>query len=397
MALLNNADEPDLELWDAAEEQVYQRQREEAADLLAQLPQQWPLPDGANPADRHDVVQRAFEAWVARERAATRQWIELCPDRATSNLPLLTVQADQSVFVSGDITKDDTYELDFTDVPAGITAVRLEVLPDARLPARGPGLTYFEGPKGDFFLGEFRVLREDQTLPISRATESYAKNHFGALPVSAQLATDGDPQTGWSCADRYGEPHQAVFVLQEPLAAAGPLRVTMRFGRHFPASLGRFRLAVTTDPRGAEARSLPREVEQVLTVEDRHWTAAQRDQVWETFLLSAPELKEPAARIHALLRRAAAADGPGGADPARASARASATNARTSARRIPAGHGGSHRGRTGLPAAAARGHAAQSTGLRPRAGVAGPSVDGPRASESPLGGALRTRTGSDGR
>ena len=73
---------------------------------------------------------------------------------ARSNLPLLTVQEDNSVFASGDITKDDTYELRFTDIPVGTTALRLEALPDDRLPAHGPGLCSYEGPKGDFFLGE---------------------------------------------------------------------------------------------------------------------------------------------------------------------------------------------------------------------------------------------------
>ena len=57
----------------------------------------------------------------------------------------------------GDISKSDTYTLTFADVPPGITAIRLEALPDERLPSHGPGMAYYEGPKGDFFLSDFRL------------------------------------------------------------------------------------------------------------------------------------------------------------------------------------------------------------------------------------------------
>ena len=40
--------------------------------------------------------------------------------------------------------------LDFKST-APVTALRLEVLPDDRLPERGPGRCYYEGRKGDFF------------------------------------------------------------------------------------------------------------------------------------------------------------------------------------------------------------------------------------------------------
>ena len=49
------------------------------------------------------------------------------------------MEKDDTVFVSGDMSKSDTYELKFTNVPAGITAVRVEALADERLPKHGPG------------------------------------------------------------------------------------------------------------------------------------------------------------------------------------------------------------------------------------------------------------------
>ncbi|HYR59267.1 MAG TPA: DUF1553 domain-containing protein, partial [Chthoniobacteraceae bacterium] len=217
-----------------------------------------------------------------------------------SNSPLLAVQADASVFASGDITKSDTYELQFRDLPRGITAIRLEALADERLPKHGPGLTFYEGPKGDFFMGEFQVSADGQPVRFGKATESYAKNNFGKNPVSAALAIDGDPQTGWSCAGREGEASEAVFQLAEPLAEARELSLKMIFGRHYACSLGRFRISVTTDPRGAEARDMSDEIERLLLIPDGELTAAQRDKLREQFLLTAPELADAAKEIREL-------------------------------------------------------------------------------------------------
>ncbi len=180
---------------------------------------------------RKDALEKKFTEWLDRERARGVRWTPLRPHEAKSNMPLLSVQPDDSVFASGDITKSDTYELKFRTDLRGITAVRLEALPDDRLPRHGPGMAYYEGPKGDFFMGEFQLSADARPLKFARATESYAKNGFGSS-ASATLATDGDPQTGWSTSGREGERHEAVFVLAEPLARAGELQLKMMFGRH---------------------------------------------------------------------------------------------------------------------------------------------------------------------
>lgn len=220
---------------------------------------------------------------------------------AHSNLPLLTVQPDDSVFVSGDITKNDTYDLRFA-APAGvITAVRLEVLPDERLPHHGPGMTFYEGPKGDFFLGEFQLSVNGQPIKFSRASHSYAKNAFGP-DVSAALAIDGDPQTGWSTADGEGRAHEAVFVLSEPLKSSADWQLKMMFGRHFACSLGRFRISVTTRSEGAEAHDFPAEISSLLLQPGDQITRGQRQTLWRQFLLTLPEFSDMRREIQDLRR-----------------------------------------------------------------------------------------------
>ena len=309
MAFLNNADEPDLEIPNADTDARNARNLAGAEKLLDLLPQQWPVPKASKEltpdelaVQRSFTVDLAFSDWLKAERKRTVKWKTLRPVEANSNLPLLSVEDDDAVFASGDSTKHDVYSLTFDAGFAGATAIRLEALPDPRLPARGPGMTFYEGRKGDFYLTEFKLTADGQPVGIKRATHSYAKNQFGNNPVSAQLALDGDVQTGWSTNGRNGERHVAVFDLEKPLAAAEKLELRMDFGRHFSSSLGRFRLSVTTQAEIAAAHDMPAEIEELLTLPDQQLSKAQRTRLRNEFLLRAPELAKPAARIRQLLK-----------------------------------------------------------------------------------------------
>ena len=319
MAFMNNADEPDINLPQADTEEQQKKNTALAAKLLAELPEKWAAKHAPKPVENSEAQPQAsspdstptpkptldekFAAWLARERARTVQWQPLRPASAKSNMPLLTIEPDASVFRSGDISKSDTYELHFRDVPAGVTAIRLEALPDPRLPAHGPGMAFYEGPKGDFFVAEFTLHADGQPVKFSGATESYSKNTFGSTPTTAALMLDGDPQTGWSTAGRMGERHTAVLTLPSPAAAissGGDWTVKLAMGRHYACSLGRFRISITTDARPAVARDLPSETESLLALPDEKLTAAQRVRLREEFLLSLPELKDEASRIRTL-------------------------------------------------------------------------------------------------
>ncbi|MBI3720959.1 MAG: DUF1549 domain-containing protein [Fimbriimonas ginsengisoli] len=242
-----------------------------------------PVPDARSVAVRRkEALEKVFTEWLRRERAKAVPWTILRPHEATSNMPLLTVQPDDSVFASGDITKSDTYELKFRTTLRGITAVRVEALPDDRLPRHGPGMTYYEGPKGDFFMGEFQLSANGKPVKFGRASESYAKNNFGS-GSGASMAIDGDPQTGWSTAGRERERHEAVFVLGEPLAGPGEFQIRMLFGRHYACSLGRFRISVTAQPGGVQASDHPDELGRLLLVPDAQLTADIHSQARRVF------------------------------------------------------------------------------------------------------------------
>ncbi len=308
MALLNNADDVELPLPDSTAEASYAANLTKAEQLLRELPAAWPLPaDVADNAEarrqrREALVAERFASWLQEQRARIVAWRSLHPVEMSSNEPLLQLEDDDTIFVSGDITKHDTYQLRLRGDFRGATAIRVEALADDRLPGNGPGLTYYEGTRGDFFLSEFQVVADKMPVKFSGASQTFSGNQFGENPVTADLAVDGDYQTGWAIFGRIGERHTAVFTLSEPLNDVAELQVALHFGRHFASSLGKFRISVTSSPH-AIALDLPAEVEAMLLQPDESLTSSERDRLQREFLLTAPELAERANEIRALLKR----------------------------------------------------------------------------------------------
>ncbi len=300
MAFLNNADEPYLEIPTEAQTSQFKSNQSRAQVLLEKLKQEWPSDENA------PSFENEFDKWWKANRSNAR-WIVMQATTLKSNLPHLAQQQDGSVFASGDSAKHDTYHVGFADPPGKISAIRLEALPDDRLPARGPGMTYYEGTIGDFFLGEIQIKADGAKVEIADASHSYAKNRYAndRNPVSARLATDGDLQTGWSVHERQGERHSAVFVFKEPIENAKQLEIRMDFGRHFGSALGRFRVSATAANEPPRARDLPLDVEQILDKGGDSLATKERAQLEQAFLMQAAETKKQAEAIRKLQARPA--------------------------------------------------------------------------------------------
>jgi hypothetical protein len=174
MALLNNADEPNLQVGDpriAAERQLIER---EIQALLAALPAQFPPDDGegTDVERRQRHFRTALEQWAGKQREQVSTWNVLVPEQLDSNLPhKLTIQ------------------LQPRHLP--VHALRIEALPDGRLPAGGPGNAYYEGRKGGFFLSEVTARLEDMAVPIDRAQASHGTlSVVGENPREQPRGTD---------------------------------------------------------------------------------------------------------------------------------------------------------------------------------------------------------------
>lgn len=309
LALLNNADEPDLLVPDAstlAERREIEGRIERLEHQLAErFPPAPGAGDGAGDVDerRKTNLRQKLDAFIATQAPRAADWQILRPAQLETNLPRLELLPDGSIFSTGDITKRDVFQLTFDlDRDEPITAIRLEALPDDRLPARGPGRAYYEGRKGDFFLSEVSARVDGAPVKFKAGSHNYGKISIGSGTAAAANVFDGDGSTGWSTAGREGEASQLVLILEKPLPARGKLELELLFERHFAASLGRFRLSAT-DRADAAASDLPVEIEGLLARDAEDWTAAERAAVQRHFLRTTPELAGARREIDALRRR----------------------------------------------------------------------------------------------
>lgn len=244
---------------------------------------------GSLDEQRREHFAKKFDAWLASAEQSVVKWTPLRPTSAKSNLPLLTIEEDGSVFASGDLSKSDLYEVSFLPDLDNIVAVRLEALPDDRLPKHGPGAVYYEGPFGDFFLSdiELTVGSDPQSAAIrrfARATQSFAAGNSNAA-----AALDDNKQTGWSINGGQGKPHTAIFQLSEPLPRSA-FTLRMLFERYYAPGIGKFRVFVTSDPRAVEAPILPGDIEAALLTARSARSPQQLERLKRYFATVAPEL-----------------------------------------------------------------------------------------------------------
>jgi hypothetical protein len=320
MALMNNADEIE---WTFPSAELAKRREDIARKIdeaWAALPGKWPVPAAppaeqvagsgeparppAGDAERRDAdLAAAFAAWEKEESARAVAWTIVRPTAMKTNLPHLVLRADGSVLASGDITKSDVYEITLPPSAAPVRAIRLEALPDESLPDHGPGLTSYEGPKGDFFLSEFEAVAEGRRLAVAKATDSFSgKAAYSSSESGAAKAIDGDMSSGWSTNGDQGRAHAAVFQFAEQVPAGVPVTVALRFERHFACALGCFRLSVT-GAEAAEARGHTADEEAALLTPAPKRTDAERRLVERRFLEAAPQLAEPVKEIRHLERQ----------------------------------------------------------------------------------------------
>ena len=194
--------------------------------------------------------------------------------------------ADKSVVVSGPNPATNTYTVAAKAPIAGITAIRIEALPDARLPGSGPG----RDPYGNFVLTGLTVTIGD-AAPISLA------------PIKTD---DGNVSyAGW-VVDATRDPagrlrRQGVFMAERPFGAVGaPLQFSIVTTAPIGQALGRFRLSVTTSPSPLRAVSVSARLRPALLTPRARRTEQQRKDLAARFRAVSPIFKPTRDRIEAL-------------------------------------------------------------------------------------------------
>ena len=219
-------------------------------------------------------------------------WVTLKPkDLQSTNGATLSVESDQAIFASGNNGKT-TYTVNAETDLSDLTAVRLEMLTDDRLPGKGPGR---QG--GNFVLGEFELeiapaADPGNFKPIKFAT---AQATFSQKNYEVAKAVDGNPggpNAGWAIAPEVGRNQTAIFQIGKSASnqKGSILRFTLKQPFDEVHTLGKFRLSVTSQ-KGPLPFALPANIKDALAVPKNKRSKQQADLITKYYRDNDAKLK----------------------------------------------------------------------------------------------------------
>lgn len=218
---------------EAAKLAVLQRKVDEArASLPRKLPK-W-----------EKVIQPRLAAARASGAKAEFKPLAIAGVTATSKTKFKRLD-DGSQLASGKIPATDTYVVEIPAWTGALTALQLEVLPDASLPEKGPGLS----KTGNFVLSEVKLFlgvsaAQGTAIPLHSPKADAAQAKFDPVQV-----LDGNPQTGWAVGGHLGKPHQLTLQLSRPIAPQRGKKLYLRLQQEYASAnhvIGRFRVLGST-------------------------------------------------------------------------------------------------------------------------------------------------------
>lgn len=278
-AFFNSLQEKDIPAPVTGDDSDYQEQKKKFDTEHAKLQQQLAK------FEKEELPGR-LAAWEAKlDPAAAPAWQVLTPGKVTSAAgATLAVQKDGSVLASGKNPDSETYTIE-ADVELGrITALKIEALSDASLPAKGPGRV----AHGNFVLSEVTVkaglggkaaFLEPQTVNLAAARADYeqpgSRNKAG-WPATGVI--DGKPETGWAVAKEFGKDHALVIDFEKAIESDGPTRLVITLSQEYGTqhTLGKFRLSVTGAQTPVPLQLMPQPVVAALQVPAEKRNAAQQ-------------------------------------------------------------------------------------------------------------------------
>jgi hypothetical protein len=224
-----------------------------------------------------DARQPAWE----KSLAAVPVWEPMTVTKATaqSKAKLNFNAKDNIVLVNGPNPPKDVYTVTFTSKLRNITAIRLEVLPDASLPAKGPG----RADNGNFVLSELTVTAAPTDKPMQSKVvalhKAVATFEQEGLPIGNVI--DNNPATGWAILPRAGQPTSALFEVKEVIKNEKGMTFTIKLSQQFGTkhTIGKFRMSATSDKEPKLADGVPANIRNLLAIAPEKRTDAQKTEL----------------------------------------------------------------------------------------------------------------------
>ncbi|HVX10595.1 MAG TPA: PSD1 and planctomycete cytochrome C domain-containing protein [Pirellulales bacterium] len=245
------------------------------------------------PRPELDAAQSQWEQDVRNRKV---DWNTLVATGSSSGGAVFTPQPDGSLLVGGASADKDVYTLTLPLALKGVTALRIEVLPDDSLPAHGPG----RASNGNFVLSEVSATLNDVPVKWSVASASHEQQGWPAAG-----AADGKPATGWAILPHVGKPNHLVLETAADLGdgSAGTLSIKLQHEYGTSHAIGRLRLSASTSSRPVRAEgvdTLPTNVVAALAVERAGRNDEQKQALAAYYRTIAPLLQPQRDKLAAL-------------------------------------------------------------------------------------------------
>jgi len=198
--------------------------------------------------------------------------------------------ADNSLLATNKPPAKDNYMVTFHSVVSNATALRLEVLADDSLPAKGPG----RNATGNFLLNHFEVTVNGKAIKIARATATFTETNYDVANAIDEMSK---PKKGWSVDGTTNKHQSAVFEFAERLPAGDvKVKLVQQYGKK--QTIGRFRISGTTV--ALPVIIVPERFESTLAISADKRSAEQKKDLSKWFRPFVPSMAEQARVIAAL-------------------------------------------------------------------------------------------------
>lgn len=304
--------------WFAKEKPGLEKKREEAIALaegkLAEYRKEYDPRRAKEEKDRLDAIEAAKKLVTEHEKSLLSNsselekklasgrldWVRLNPRTLNAtNGSSLQKRDDLSIVGSGELKKTNYTITAGTDLRK-ITAMRLEVLSDDKLPSKGPG----RAPNGNFVLSQFEVKYATKKDPkafkpvaFSKATADFSQDSFGPDQTINGKANNGDK--GWAIVPNTGTTHWVVYELKEALDAEEGVifSITLKHQHSLPDhSIGRFRISITSS-KPPVALGVFDELQTVIDLPNEQRSDAQKAVLQSYYKSVDPKYKELAGKL----------------------------------------------------------------------------------------------------
>ncbi|MFL6214227.1 MAG: DUF1553 domain-containing protein [Blastocatellia bacterium] len=283
--------EPELDLPTPEQEVKRKEIQAEINKLEAQLNSDTPETTAA---------EREWEQSMLAERS---RWTALDPlEFKSGGGSTITRLEDQSLLVTGENPEVDTQTITARSDVKGITGLRIEALPDARLPQGGPG----RDPYGNFLLTGVEITAapadnpaavhrvEYKTAAVDDAASYFAASYLSQKPMREAVV---DQPKGWAIdatRDATRLSRQLVIKFDEPVGvdAGTVFIIKLKYlAGGIGQAIGRFRLSASNSDDPLRLARLSAKVRPLLEVAPADRTEQQKKDIAAQFRATAPALK----------------------------------------------------------------------------------------------------------